>query len=95
MLAGICLGRGGEPKADPCRKRRASSSGSEQELTLKKQQLCDGEGAYAHHLFMFSGTGDPINVLCFYSIPYAATAVRRRLKCVLFLTKCLVDKVEI
>ena len=82
MLAGICLGCGGEPKADPCRKRRASSSGSEQEPTLNKQQLCGGEGAYAHHLFMFSGTGDPVNVLCFFSISDAATAVRRRIKCI-------------
>ena len=42
VLAAFLLRPGLQPTADPCRKRRASSSGSEQEPTLKRQQLCDG-----------------------------------------------------
>ena len=42
MLATFFMRRDAEPKADACRKRRASSSGFEQEPDLKRQQLCDG-----------------------------------------------------
>ena len=45
MLATMFARRGAEPKAEACRKRRASSSGSEQEPDFKRQQLCDGTRA--------------------------------------------------
>ena len=64
MLASLFMRRGAEPKADACRKRRASSSGSEQEPDFKRQQLCDGVQAPSFYVLRFN-----LLILCIHAVP--------------------------